>query len=464
MNKELSESEISMLLDVYMYTDYEWAEDGMSFEALVKEMPEHIDVKERYKREYAILSDAVSFSEIKDLKVCCQSQKMGFDIGTRAVTFVNDKKDTFYISFRGTYDGEWMDNAAGLTSEGTVQQKNAEDYFEKVVDINKISLNDTVILGGHSKGANKVQFITMDSDKSRVIDACYSIDGQGHSKEAVNAWKNRYTKSEYDKRVSKIYAINGENDYVSALGNSVIKKNHVKYIKTPTEENDFVMYHDITSMYAVKHSEGTKTGYTYSASRNDFAIGRGQVALAVLGLSKDVMGLPPALLGGVSDTAMQICEASLGGRKTGMYDERASLSDIAAFAAVGAPVIIKNLITTKEGNDFLKSAMTTGEYSGRSVDYDEFYVDCNSLDIMADQLKSMAKSIEGKILEIEGAGVKLPFYLEGMMIKRPHIEKNTLSLLGQCIKLKKAADVLDDISDKYKSFDMPKTILGLRKG
>ena len=54
-----------------------------------------------------------------------------------------------------------------------------------------------------------VQYITMESENSDVITATYSIDGQGHSPKAIKKWKEKLGEEEYQKRVSKLYGING---------------------------------------------------------------------------------------------------------------------------------------------------------------------------------------------------------------------------------------------------------------
>ena len=94
--------------------------------------------------------------------------------------------------YRGTADGEWFDNGLGMTSESTLQQERALAYFEEVVEREQISPGDRLIVSGHSKGGNKAQFVTMNTKYDGLLDACYSIDGQGFSEEAMLSFYRKW--------------------------------------------------------------------------------------------------------------------------------------------------------------------------------------------------------------------------------------------------------------------------------
>lgn len=90
-----------------------------------------------------------------------------------------DKKEEAVVVFRGTVDGdEWYDNVKGLNTADTECQVEALDFVESLP-------YDNITVVGHSKGANKAQYVTILSDK---VNRCVAMDGQGFSQKFLDKY------------------------------------------------------------------------------------------------------------------------------------------------------------------------------------------------------------------------------------------------------------------------------------
>ena len=157
------------------------------------------------------------------------------------------------VAFRGTGDGEWIDNGEGLSGipeenvytsfshfgnvtesisvkkdYATDQQVEALNWFNKVASKEKWNTDTKITVSGHSKGGNKAQFVTIHSD---LVNACYSFAGQGFSPEALHSFQNRY-KEEFEKRRNRIYSFSTDNDYVNVLGSRLALEDHIYYVES----------------------------------------------------------------------------------------------------------------------------------------------------------------------------------------------------------------------------------------
>ncbi|MCR4991131.1 MAG: DUF2974 domain-containing protein [Lachnospiraceae bacterium] len=453
MDGPISEQEISMVLNTYMYVDYDDANDGQTLREIVEEMPLHTDVNGTYAPQYSILKEAVKNPETGDLIIGCQSGNMGYNEGTNAVTFSSSDGSRVYVVYRGTYDGEWMDNGEGLSKARTEQQMEAVDYFETVVNRMGLDGDERLVVSGHSKGANKAQFVTMESRYSDRIDRCYSIDGQGQSKKAVKSWKDRLGSEEYVKRTGKLYGINGENDYVSVLGCSIIPAAHVLYVKTGTAKADFAGYHDITRMFATVGHEAGKTVITYNGRKNPYVFKRGPVGDFIGGVSDEVMNLPEDALKGCASGAMQIPEVAFGGIKTGLNGQKASLSDLKHLGKDGVGVIIGRMYNTKAGKKFYSMTQDGGYYGHSFSDADSIYVDYGKLGKKSDELKKIAKDLEDASHTLESSAYELSFYLDNVLIKEERIKLYLGGLATGSKSLLKTADLLEEVVNACSAYD-----------
>ncbi len=445
MTERISEAETAMILNTYMYTDYGEAEDGMTLSEIVRDMPEHIDVEGTYRPQYEILKEAVKDPAIGDMVISHEAHDMGFNEGTNAATFTSPDGESMYVVYRGTSDGEWLDNGMGLYEDETVQQRQAVEYFDSVMGSVALTGVQRIVVTGHSKGANKAQYVTMESRYASYIDSCYSVDGQGHSKEAVSRWKNVMSTNEYEQRTGRIYGINGENDFVSVLGTCIIPASHIFYVKTEADPFDFAAYHDITRMFATMEKGPGGSSIVYHGRKNPFVFKRGNVADYISGVSNRIMDLSADDLKGVALGAMQIPEIAFGGRKTGLDGSIAGIKDIKALGSAGIPVIADVFSKTGEGRS-LKAKIFAGEkmttsFSGRDsikISYGQLQNESEKLNEIAFKLRELSEGL------LQSA-YRLSFYYDSVLIKEAHIRLYSGALDSQQEVLEKRAEILDKV-------------------
>ncbi len=191
-------------------------------------------------------------------------------IGMGAFAFEKPNGEVSVV-FRGTAAGEWIDNGealSGIPEENTYktyengvevsstvvttdyasdQQVRALNWFNETASKNGWDERTHITISGHSKGGNKAQFVTLNSE---LIDCCYSFDGQGFSPEAEQQFIEKYGLEEYNARREKMYSFATVNDYVNVLGNRVIPEEHIYYFDAPTVDgiDEFLNYHYMESM------------------------------------------------------------------------------------------------------------------------------------------------------------------------------------------------------------------------
>lgn len=98
----ISEAEISMLLDTFMYLDYREAREGTSLKNVIKDLENHEDYGGGgiHYGEYQILSKAVQNEQVGELTIHCQSGNMGYDSGTSAC-FLFPRMEKRFMWFTG---------------------------------------------------------------------------------------------------------------------------------------------------------------------------------------------------------------------------------------------------------------------------------------------------------------------------------------------------------------------------
>ena len=453
----ISEAEISMVLDTYMYLNYT-APDGMLLQDIIEALDKNASyqgtVANCHPNEMSVLRQAVKNPQIGTLEIVNQSQNMGYDAGTNAITFRKNGENTVYVAYRGTFDGEWLDNGNGLTQEETIQQKRATNYFDSMVSNGIITEDDRVIVTGHSKGGNKAQFVTMNTQYGKYIDVCYSIDGQGHSESAITAWKRAYGPEEYTNRVNKIYGINGENDFVSVLGNCIIPMSHIMYVKTGADCSDFVAYHDITRMFAqYSKDENGNSLITFNGRKNPYVFTRGELGNLVEGLSDDIMELPDERLDGNATTLMQIAEAAMGEKKIGLNGERMHADDLMDFTSTGLGRILRRVFFTTQGATFLSKLSASEQLSRDYGPEDTVLVNYNKLFEEADKLTAFSSYLGGLLLELEVTGLQLPFYLDGIVIRKGNIQEQIAKMYFGKKQIENRSNVLRTIAQLYQNYD-----------
>ncbi len=433
MNAEnrLSESEISLLLDTFMYLNYHDAKDGQELQDILKDLSGLPDYGPGgdFHGEYEILSKAVEGnSSLGELQISAQSANMGFDSGTQACIFQETGTDTVYVVFRGTGDGEWMDNGLGMTEASTIQQQRALSYFEQVVDRGGFTESHRIIVTGHSKGGNKAQYVTMETTYNELIDRCYSVDGQGFSEAAVLKWKKRYDNSEYEERRNKLYGIYGENDFINVLGHSLVPEDHIRYLHTPVKKHDIAGYHDIKNMFATVNRQGE---LVFQGQSNYVTGGQKEWGLFAQRLSDEIMSLAPEDRAGCAAVVMQLME--LGGeRKTGMNDEELTVSDWVDFLKSGLPSVVMSLFS-QDGFRFMEALWLVE--SGKGIIY---AVNPKHLAGSAGKLGQTALEVERIAEEIGQTAKELIYAVEYEISWLPSANK----LLGAAKNINQQADLL----------------------
>lgn len=456
MSEKLSEAEISMVLDTFMYLDYKEAREGASLNMILKDLENLADYGGGgvHYGEYTVLKKAAENEEIGSLIITCQSVNMGFDSGTCACTFITPDESSIYVVYRGTGDGEWPDNGIGMTSVSTIQQERALSYFEQVVETLDIKDSQRLIVTGHSKGGNKAQFVTMETKYSRLLDACYSVDGQGFSEKAIEEWKERYGERAYRNRTEKLYGIHGENDYVSALGNSIIPKGHIRYVETPVEKNNFAGYHDIKYMFATLfYDESDGSCRTVFNGRKNGDVGRaGELGEYAALLSAGVMELPPGKRDGCAAVIMHLMEAS-SGQKKGINGEKLKLADLKDFTLQGIPVIAQSLFEGEEGKALLQSYLSSDVQLGRSSFDVTLQVNYQMLSGQTEALNQTAVQVRKLLEEMREIPCNIPKYMKNGDVFCRRLERRMDEVENWYKKLQKAVWMQENIVRNYQKWD-----------
>ncbi|MBQ2897633.1 MAG: DUF2974 domain-containing protein [Clostridia bacterium] len=216
------------------------------------------------------------------------------------------------VVFKGTGKGEWIDNGEGLSGipeentyisylngkeiyktvkndYATDQQTEALNWFLKTAYENGWDENFKITVSGHSKGANKAQFITIHSD---LINHCYSFDGQGFSPEALASLKNLYGEK-YEIRRKKIFSLSADNDYVNVLGKRLMPQNQVYYFESEP------IFHPIEAML---NNVGVLNAHCT----------QGRLSEYVESMSDELMDLKPEIRRYVTRAVMNIFQKYLG--------------------------------------------------------------------------------------------------------------------------------------------------------
>lgn len=454
--EQLTEEEISLVLDTYMYMEYHQAQDGDT----VSEILTHMETMEEYRPggehygEYQILSQAAQNEQIGNLQLYHDSQNMGFDSGTNACTFVDKENNRVFVAYRGTGDGEWPDNGLGLTQEFTIQQQRSVDYFDRVVQEEELDGSQRVIVTGHSKGGNKAVFVTMESSYADRIDRCYSVDGQGFSEAADQRFRRKYTAEEYEERKQKLYGVYGENDFVSPLGCGLIPEEHISYIRTPVEKSNMAGYHDIKYLFAALTFDAAAGVYvtTFSGRKNEEVSQRGDLGNYVAELSDAVMALPVEERSGAAGVLMQFVEG-FSGRKDGLNGEKLTWSDFMSFVKKGIPAIVATTFGSGEGGRLLGQAIFGESFLQELPVGMVLEADYRSIGSEAETLRELSKEIRAISEEVQDYAAQLPWYMLCKQVLSVQMKRIAEDLQEFAVKTDTLSEQQKQIAQNYADAD-----------
>lgn len=271
----------------------------------------------------------------------------------------NDTKE-IYIVYRGTGNGKWIDNAIGLFAEKTPIQENAKKFYDRVIEKHVIGSPNPkrVIVTGHSKGGNLAQYVTMASKYGDLVDNCYSIDGQGFSKKAIENFKNIWGEN-YNSQIEKMYSINGQNDYVDPLGYVIIPEDRTFFVRSNenvTGDGVITQWHKLEH---IMRNGGLNWDFSTDEDgrkRYNYNLERGPVGNLAQELSANMMQLSDEEFEDCAIAIMFLLEKTIGNvdEIAPGYRNTATVEEMMTFVNVGIPLIITTIKESENINGIFK--------------------------------------------------------------------------------------------------------------
>lgn len=348
------QSELSAVLDLVTYLDTKeiTANGPITLKQLVEDYVYFFEDNAAFQ----VLAQAVDNNDdYGNIEIINQSSTNNSSEWTddliQACTF-RDSEGNYYVAYRGTGDGRWVDNGNGMTEPSTEMQEAAAAYFDEMAEkylIDASNQGKDIIVTGHSKGGNEAQYTYMAARHEEIIDKCISIDGQGFSEDAIEIFQNRFG-DEYDDKLANMYSINGENDFVHDLGIVIIPEENTYFV--PTSGDSFSSLHDLNNM--LTDDEGEYTGLNWYMEDGQILYGKqGEIGEFAKKISENMMELESEDLNGAAIAVMSIIDPYSNDEILGSID--VSWTDYVDLIAHGVPAVIETLFTTSEG----WSAITT---------------------------------------------------------------------------------------------------------
>lgn len=358
-SKTLSQANEDAIFNVYSYiaNKGEKPTNGDSFSSVVSKLREDYNNnmegwKEEAVNQLTVLENAIAKNpSLGEATIGNQTNSKN---GLNACTFTKSDGSVSVV-FRGTGSGEWIDNGEGLSgiseqntyetytdgklsTEITVendyatdQQVEALNWFNRIASENGWDESTNITISGHSKGGNKAQFVTINSD---LVDNCYSFDGQGFSPEALKALEEKYG-IKFEERRQRILCFATDNDYVNILGERLAPEDHVFFFESPIGDDNAIGYHYMEAML-------DKNGNFNKQCE------QGELSEYVENVSKELMDMDPSLRQYATLGIMNLCQKYMG-KGTPVNGDEVSTEETVAGLGISIAPLLLNLLGTKDG-------------------------------------------------------------------------------------------------------------------
>lgn len=348
--------EISAILNLvpYLDTDFGYQEEITLGELVSRNEEKFTKEDGSLDPTFKILKDAVlnnleyASIELVDQSSTNETSKWTDDL-IQACTF-RDADGNYYVAYRGTGDGRWADNGNGMTVPSTEMQQAAREYFDAMAEKYFVYANaegKQIIVIGHSKGGNEAQHVYMTSEYEYLVDSCYSFDGQGFSGCARDYFIEKYG-SDYEEKLSHMYSICGEDDFVHDLGYVIIPEENTCFVET--SGGGFASLHALENM--IGDDDGNYTGLQWYIENGEITHGeQGDIGKLAKKISETMMKMDDENLNGAAIAIMTFIDPYSNDDILGSID--VSWTDYVDLAAHGLPAVLETLFLTEEGNVIL---------------------------------------------------------------------------------------------------------------
>lgn len=345
--------ELSAVLNLIPYLDRRFdIGSGMT----LKDLVDHYS-GDRKSETFRILKDAVdNNASYQKIELVNQSSTNSTEKWTddliQGCTF-KDPEGNYYVSYRGTGDGRWLDNGKGMSALSTEMQEAASQYFDEMAEkyfVDAKECGKQIIVTGHSKGGNEAQYVYLASEHGDLIDLCISMDGQGFSDIAKEYFEKKYGDA-YPGKLSGMYSINGENDFVHDLGHVVIPEENTYFVATSeTKGEKFASLHKLENMI----SDG-KGKYRRLEVNKGKPIEQKEIGKLFKKLSKEMMEMAPENRDGAALAMMGLIDKCMREDDSDIEGYLGSLdvdgTDVVDLLAHGLPTILGILLLSEEGHE-----------------------------------------------------------------------------------------------------------------
>ncbi|MBQ7016709.1 MAG: DUF2974 domain-containing protein [Firmicutes bacterium] len=330
--------------------------------------------------------------------------------GPKAIA-LTDEAGNIYVHFNGTGDGKWGYNSQAYDGKPSVVQEQALEFFNTVIaEHYEGSGTGNVYVSGHSQGGNTAQYVTINSQYGDYIDTCITMDGPGFSEGIVHDAIDQYGEAYFNRQTDKIYAYNGESDFVSPLGQvHIIPEGHTTVVATPSFEQNHNLFdaHDISGMLT---KDGELSSLNLPPEGQEYH--DTPFREFIKSFAAEITTLPQEDQAHAAELAMKFAEYYLGNGSGGNQQPVLTQQDLDEFTELLAPLLVSYL---EKNPNMLAPAL---EYLGFSPDtaalIDSFIKNFN--DLPEEQRKAALMALLGCLVITEDGGIGLDLDLQNIIV------------------------------------------------